>query len=248
MNGWILALGLTAASLSVHAQGAGGSGSLRACAEGERPIKAMPLVEAPPRWRSAWVRASMGFDTQTGALKEVSLMAFGEPRYAQALKPHLEKHARLQCLPPAETTGLLRLDQVHSYVHDGSARYRLPEYTLQAFSTAVLEVVDQPTQVFDTRTMGCPFTIEWASFQTSSANAVVTDGAYSEARQPLLNWLANVRLRLTPPQRERIEGVPVRIQVTCSRLNTLAAKRSMARGDEFVDTSGPARSDIGSRP
>jgi hypothetical protein len=94
---------------------------------------------------------------------------------------------------------------------DGGERTVINDLTLQQLLGSVEKV---PTPVyFDTTTMTCPFDVRVQHQQPYAENFVGQLGAANPARQPFLDWLAAMQLRLKEPH--RVLGESFTVSVPC---------------------------------
>jgi hypothetical protein len=72
---------------------------------------------------------------------------------------------------------------------------------------------------FDTRTMGCPFEVEWFYRQPYLRNRVGEVGRRDPARRPLLEWMETIDLKLPPLTLDSVYGDSTRITIPCVHID-----------------------------
>jgi len=125
------------------------------------------------------------------------------------------KGYRMPCMgaEPVEMTMLF------DFQMDGGARTRLRDTTLRDFLAGVARATVQTPVFFDLDTMRCPFDVRLTYGRPHGANAVDQLENGDAARQPLLDWLSQMTLKLPPATNRKVLGETMTITIPCGTVN-----------------------------
>ncbi|HZF81595.1 MAG TPA: hypothetical protein VEZ89_17595 [Rubrivivax sp.] len=121
---------------------------------------------------------------------------------------------RLPCLPPGET---LASRYIFRYLLDGADRTVLRDTDLLTFLRSARDV-PRPAY-FDMASMGCPFTVRIQYSRPYFGNKVEEVDEHNPARQPLLNWLSKIELKLSQRVSEQVLGTWMDVAVPCGKID-----------------------------
>jgi hypothetical protein len=99
---------------------------------------------------------------------------------------------------------------------DGAKRVVVPPTPLARLVRSALSY-PKPA-FFDLTTMGCPFDLRMALFQPYSSNRVEQVGEPQASREPLMRWLAEMKIQIVAEQRDLLIGRPFTVTVPCGRV------------------------------
>jgi hypothetical protein len=133
-----------------------------------------------------------------------------------ALKSALEDWVngyRLPCMgaTPIET------EMVFAFRLDGGERTRIRDLTLRQFVSSVRNL-PRPAY-FDFQAMGCPFDLRVSYRQPFSRNGVFELEKSLPERQPFLDWLSQLALRLPEKTQLEVLGDTFTLSVPCGKLD-----------------------------
>jgi hypothetical protein len=104
------------------------------------------------------------------------------------------------------------------FVMEGEAGYgfrNVPFVSLLASTVGI----EKLRLEFDTRTMGCPFEVQWHYRQPHLRNLVGELDSRDPARRPLLEWMETIELKLPSRSLDSVYGDSTRITVPCVHVN-----------------------------
>lgn len=138
-------------------------------------------------------------------------------RDQQALAREVEdfsRNFRLPCLEGAP------LEMLQSYVFrlQGDAPTGFRNIDFLQFLRAVKDIERQNFSI-DTTTMGCPFDVSVNYHQPYERNVVGQVGEVEATRQPLLEWLATLELKLEPRALAAVLGDTAKFTVPCIKID-----------------------------
>jgi hypothetical protein len=116
---------------------------------------------------------------------------------------------RMPCLKDSPLT----VDFSYAFVIDGGDRVRLNDMGL---ASLVRLAKSYPKGVyFDTRTMSCPFDLRISYWQPHRRNSVAQLDKDDESRHALMDWIAQIELKLPPDAENPVLGGEFLVQVPC---------------------------------
>jgi hypothetical protein len=121
---------------------------------------------------------------------------------------------RMPCLQGAPVT----VTQVYVFVLEGSSFGFKPGLVLRDVLRTVRDIRRQRLQ-FDFSTMGCPFDVALRYRQPNLPNLAQALGGQHPARQPFLDWLAQVQLDLPDKSLDAVYGDELKFSVPCLKID-----------------------------
>jgi hypothetical protein len=125
------------------------------------------------------------------------------------------KGYRLPCLG-AEA---VELSMMFTFQMEGGARTRLRDLSLRQFLGAVEPSSIAMPVFLDLYTMACPFDVRLVYHRPHSANSVLQVADNEPLRQPLLDWLSQMTLRLPPAQNRAVLGETMTVTIPCGTVD-----------------------------
>lgn len=133
-----------------------------------------------------------------------------------ALRAAVESYVAGLRLPCIEQ-GPVNLHQLYKFRIDGGARTLIKDMALRQLLEAA---EDMPAGVFfDTTTMGCPFDARLTYWRPHRPNRLHELEESQPAREPLLDWLSNLKLKLSPAMNTAVLGQTITVRVPCGSID-----------------------------
>lgn len=133
-------------------------------------------------------------------------------RLKEAVAEHV-KELRLPCM----TASPVRVEQLFNFRIEEGARTRIKDMDLQKFLGAA-QNLPLPA-LFDTRNMACPFDLRVRYYQPHGLNQVGELEQSNPVRQPFLDWLAQVKLKVDAATSLLLLGEQFTLSVPCVRVD-----------------------------
>jgi hypothetical protein len=169
-----------------------------------------------PDWaRSQGVQENIYFELRFEGKDQPPTMTLLAPRRAELLfeVKRFVARWRLPCM--GEEPVVLRM--LFRYRMEGGSRLLLKDMGLKTLVGAAREL---PAPVFfDLNAMGCPFDLRLSYYQPWGRNRVHEIETAVPARKPFINWLRDVRLKLTERQAEQVLGDTFTLTVPCGTVD-----------------------------
>jgi hypothetical protein len=138
------------------------------------------------------------------------------PRLSRTLQASVRKFAqawRLPCMGEQP----VKLIQEYVFSLDDGKRVVIPPTPLARLVGSALSY-PKPA-VFDLTAMGCPFDLRMALFQPYSSNRVEQVGEPQASREPLMRWLAEMKIQIVAEQRDLLIGRTFTVNVPCGKVD-----------------------------
>jgi len=143
---------------------------------------------------------------------EITVLASSHSKLAHSMREYAEG-LRLPCV----TAEPVEWRVMYHYRLDGGRRTVLKDLTLMNLLRASKPPL--PPAYFDFNTMGCPFDVRLSYFQPHSRNGVQQIENVHAARQPFLDWLAGLTLKLSERENTAVLGDTLTVSVPCGKLD-----------------------------
>lgn len=154
------------------------------------------------------------FAGATAEPEAVFLDADRSPRLRGAVTDFVKGY-RLPCMD-AEP---VELDVLFSFLIQGGARTRLKDSTLRGFLGDVDPSTLSMPVYFDLDSMACPFDVRLRYQRPHAKNEVLEVDNSNPARQPLLDWLSQMSLRLPADTNRRVLGETMTVSIPCGKID-----------------------------
>jgi hypothetical protein len=118
---------------------------------------------------------------------------------------------------PCQSGRPARAAFTYVFIIDGTAHYGFKDNTLGGFLGAVKDI-DKRRVDFDFRTMGCPFEVRLHYLQPHHPNFIEQLDSYDATRQPFLDWLKTLELKVPGKSLDSIYADEVTLPVPCATL------------------------------
>jgi hypothetical protein len=142
----------------------------------------------------------------------------GDERFAERMKKEA-RELRSYCARPFQPAIAVQLARLVTWNSDfGKFERRLDRELKLADVMKVIKESRHLTAQLDTRTMGCPFSLDFAPLQPYLPNRV-EDPANNPLREPLVAWLRSATLAIPPDMMTTAIGQQSSILVPCAVLD-----------------------------
>lgn len=194
--------------------------------DAQRRLRYRCLLRILPGVRPEYPRASERLDEQGKYLVSLRFVnATAEPavvfldadrsRNLRLAVEEFVKGYRLPCMG----TEPVELSLLFDFSLEGGSRTRLRDVSLREFLAGV-----EPSSVampvfFGLDTMACPFDVRLVYNRPHQTNSVLEVANHEPMRQPLLDWLSQMTLRLPPDRNRAVLGETMTITIPCGTVN-----------------------------
>ncbi len=145
-------------------------------------------------------------------------LVFVDADRSRNLRDAVEEFVRGYRLPCMGTEPV-ELSMLFTFQMEGGARTRLRDLGLQEFLGAVEPSSLAMPVFFDLHTMACPFDVRLVYSRPHQTNSVLEVANHEPMRQPLLDWLSQMTLRLPPARNRAVMGETMTITIPCGTVN-----------------------------
>lgn len=139
----------------------------------------------------------------------------GSRRFAHTVESHASGF-RLPCMQASDAP--VRVSQMYVFAMEGDLGNYLPDGSLLQF-LAGLENPAKGRPRFDFNTMGCPFDVRFMLRRPYLDNMIGEVGAPNPNRREFIEWLRDVRLKVSDSQLAVLIGSTMTISVPCTVLD-----------------------------
>jgi hypothetical protein len=122
---------------------------------------------------------------------------------------------RLPCLPQGQT---FEARQVFNFTWAPPAEAAFPTRVSLSALLATMKNLQARPVAFDLDAMACPFQLTWQLGQPAFSNEVHEQGPRNPARAPLMAWLGELEMDVTPKTFERLVNSPLTVDVPCGTI------------------------------